>query len=125
MRKFCLFLRSVWKNVVLKQKFKPFLLLFTDKSFRAEINEMYRLTKNCRTLTRTKVRFDSIIEGHRILYPEYVRELRYRILDGYVPDPIKVVAVEGGYQVIDGNHRHAALLWHKLPHELIEVDLLS
>ena len=121
LRKLYILLRSSWKNVIMKRKLKPFILLFTDKEFKAQIDSMYELTKNCTHVEKFKlVRFGSISPGHRIVYPDYVASLTQ---DSVIPH-IKVCRDRYGYRVIDGNHRFEAMKRWIKPDDLIFVSIL-
>lgn len=122
MKKFWLFLKSTYRNVILKRKLKPFLMLLTDAEFRASINKMYELTRNCSRIDIVEVRLGDIGFGHKIVYPEYVKTLSP---DVYALPRIKVCREGVGYRVIDGNHRLACFKRWCSPDQIVPVDLLS
>jgi len=101
-------LRSFYKNIIQKRKFRSYYQSFVDKEYRAQINELYELTKNS---TGTEMRYvptNLLTPGHKIIYPKYAQSL---IDNEESPlEPIKVVAWSGGYVVVDGNHRLPAIL---------------
>lgn len=120
MKKFCLFLRSFWRNVIIKRKIRPYIALMTDPQYKSDIRHMYRITKDCQGVVKALIPFASIDQGHKVLYPEYVATLsRDKILP-----PIKVAKDGHRYRVVDGNHRYAAMKTWVKDCESIWVDLL-
>jgi hypothetical protein len=101
-------LRSFYKNIILKRKFKSYYQSFVDKEYRAQINELYELTKHSTGTVMKYVPTSLLTPGHKIIYPEYAQSL----IDNEEAqlEPIKVVACSSGYVVVDGNHRLPAIL---------------
>lgn len=116
-RKLWLFCKSFWKNCILKRKFKSYYLFFTDKEFKKDIEYLYQLTKFKREFVISQVTFGKLIPSHRIVYPEYVKQLD----DGRLLELLKVTKDGPGYRIIDGNHRFEAMKTWIDPNDLIYV----
>lgn len=114
MKKFKQFLKSTWKNVILKRKFKAFAMLIIDKEYRDQLNYLYELTKDCTKVTVKDVSLFYIVRGHKIIYKNYCKKLWLN--PELIKEPLKVKwdKKEGVYLVIDGNHRYEPLRYHKL-----------
>jgi hypothetical protein len=109
MTKWQAFLRSTYKNVIVKRKYRAFMALLFDPSYRRDLNKLHELTKYTTNKEMRAINADSLVPGHRIVYPIYALGLFSVAKD--LP-PIRVVfdAVQGKYVVIDGNHRLPALV---------------
>lgn len=108
-------LRSFYKNVIIKRKFKSYWQSFVDIEYRAQINRLYELTKDS---TGTEMRYvptDKLVAGHKIIYPKYTQML---IDNEESPlEPIKVVEHEEKFVVVDGNHRLPAIIDRAAKHK--------
>lgn len=108
MKKWQRILRSFYKNIVIKKKFKSYWVSFTDAGYRAEINRLFDLTKDSKGTVMRLIRTDLLVHGHRIIYPKYTESL---MLDDTTElEPIRVVKHEDKYVVVDGNHRLPAII---------------
>lgn len=109
MTKWRAFLRSTHKNVIVKRKYRAFLALLFDSSYRRDLNKLHELTKYTTNKEMRAISADALVPGHRIIYLGYALSLFSVAKD--LP-PIRVVfdAIQGKYVVIDGNHRLPALV---------------
>lgn len=101
-------LRSFWKNIIIKRKFKSYWQSFVDREYRSQINVLYLLTKDSKGTEMRYVPTDMLKAGHKIIYPKYSQSL---IDNEESPlEPIKVVEYAGEFIVVDGNHRLPAII---------------
>lgn len=117
---------SFHKNVIVKKKYKSFLMAIVNPNMRRDLNRMYELTKNCTRTDLKSIPVNSLRHGHQVVYPDYALSLfagakdlpRIRV----VYDPARDV-----YVVVDGNHRLPALLTYARHsnYEYIECEVLS
>lgn len=119
-RKVGLFFRSLWKNLILKRKFKSYWLYLTDNEYKRDIDYLYEITKHKRDWKRAVVPFGQLVPSHKVVYPEYVAT---------IPKgsdwPVLNVTKDGpGYRIIDGNHRFEAMKAWTDPNQLIPVNEL-
>ena len=100
-------LRSFYKNIIIKRKFKSYWQSFVDMEYRAQINKLYELTKDSTGTVMRYISTDLLVPGHKIIYPKYAQSL---IENEESPlEPIKVVEHDGKFVVVDGNHRLPAI----------------
>lgn len=100
--------RSFYKNIIVKRKFRSYWMFITDKEYRAQINNLYELTKNSVGTRMKFVPTSLLVHGHNVVYMEYATKL---MMDDNVElPPVKVVKSNGKYVVVDGNHRLPAIL---------------
>lgn len=108
MKKFKRILRSFHKNIIVKRKFRSYWMSFVDMEYRAQINNLFELTKDSVGTEFRLVPTSLLVHGHKIIYPEYTASL---MLDDTTElEPIKVVEHNGKFVVIDGNHRLPAII---------------
>jgi hypothetical protein len=105
MNKFFKFLNSFYKNVILKRKFKSFFMILTDKEFRAQLNHLHFLTKDCVNQRLEDIDSDQIVYGHKIVYPEYEEYLCQQHPLSLQPIRVVLDSSVDKYRVVDGNHR--------------------
>lgn len=111
MKKLKAFCKSFYKNIIVKRKFKALYLLMFNREFRARLEVLHELTKNC---TRTEIReihWGLIKPGHQLIYRGYAAFLRENEKTMDIP-MIRVVQINSTgtyYVVVDGNHRLPAL----------------
>lgn len=123
MNKLKRFLLSTYRNVILKGKFRPFLLIIFDKSFREDIERLSYLTRKCTKVRRAVVQLRDLGPGHRVVYPKYVKGLKASTIL-MSDNRLRVVSDGVGYTVVDGNHRLACLKQWCEPDQFLYVDLM-
>lgn len=102
-------IKSFYKNIILKRKFKAYAMSFYDKEYRNQINNIYKFTKHSRGTMLDAVPVDLLKHGHKIIYSEYEKVLTE---NDHIPiQPIKVVQLpDSTFLVVDGNHRLKAVV---------------
>jgi len=126
LRKLQQFVRSFHKNVIVKRKYKAFLMIFTNATMRRDLNKLYTLSRDCTKREFRPIHINALRHGHAIVYPDYALSLfataRNLPAIRVVFDPVEAV-----YIVIDGNHRLPALLAYARHsnHEYINCEVMS
>lgn len=123
---------AVWVFMVICQewkmsKYKAIFKFFVKPSYHKDIMFLARNLSRCKYRgEKGYMLLGSISFSHEINYPNWVDKLErdYRKNGGGVFPPIKVLAIDEKYYVIDGNHRLKALkrVWgDKTPITVIEL----
>lgn len=99
--------RSFKKNIIKKKKFKAYFQYYIDSEYRAQINRLFEITKDCTSKSLEYVPVWQLEHGHKITYPDY--ELQLMRDDSVDLEPIRVVQQGIVFVVIDGNHRLNAI----------------
>lgn len=100
--------RSFHKNIIVKRKFKAYWTYFIDPEYKAQVDNIYKITAHCRASKMMNIPTHMLVHGHKVIYLEYANSLVFN--DCANLEPIKVVEHEGRYVVVDGNHRLPAIM---------------
>lgn len=100
--------RSFYKNIIVKRKFKAYWTYFVDPEYKAQVDNIYKITSKCTASRMVEVPTHLLVHGHKVVYLEYSNNLIFN--DKAVLEPIKVILHKGNYVVIDGNHRLPAII---------------
>lgn len=109
MTKWRAFCRSFHKNVIVKKKYKAFGHLLFDREYRASIEKLHQLTKNCTKNEVKPVHIDDLVPGHKIVYPAYALSL-FGVANNLPKIRVVYDNERHKYVVVDGNHRLPALI---------------
>jgi hypothetical protein len=100
--------RSFHKNIIVKRKFKAYWTYFVDPEYKAQVDNIYKITAHCTGSKMMNIPTHMLVHGHKVIYLEYANSLVFN--DCANLEPIKVVEHEGRYVVVDGNHRLPAIM---------------
>lgn len=115
MNKFIRIVKSFYKNIIIKRKFRSYWMSFTDSEYRSQITRIYNLTKNSTGAELRYVPTDTLVHGHKLIYHSYAQSLIEN--EEKSLEPIKVFFHEGKHIVVDGNHRLPAILFRAAKHK--------
>lgn len=112
MKKYIRMAKSFYKNIIVKRKFKSYWQSFVDPEYRAQLNELYEITKHSSKREIRYVKTSLLVPGHKIIYPDYALSLLKKVYDDETVElePIRVIEHEGKFVVVDGNHRLPAII---------------
>lgn len=108
MTKFKAFCRSFHKNVIVKRKYRAFWTLLIDRHYRADLDRLFELTKDCTKREQRELEVKDLVHGHRVVYEAYALELM-RSKDSIPMIRVVFDPVSHKYVVVDGNHRLPAI----------------
>lgn len=111
MTKFKAFVRSFYKNIIVKRKYRALMALLFDSTYRRDINNLHLLTKNCTKKEVERIHVDALVAGHRVIYPGYALDL-FGMVETLPAIRVVKDPTRNKYVVVDGNHRLPALLMH-------------
>ena len=123
MSKMTRFAKGFYKNVILRHKYKAFLLVIFSSQYRRDLNRLYLLTKGCTRSDLRPIHMDNIVHGHQIVYPGYALSL-FSIASSLPPIRVVFDQTQHKFVVVDGNHRLPALKM-AFNGEFIECEVMS